>query len=347
MGDMMEQDRTKQIKWYVFRALLLVFDIVTANAAFYIALMLRFYVQSEVLSIGVPYMEAFSRYSPIYTIYVVAVFVFFRLYSSMWQYVGINDLNRILLANLVCLVGHVIGTLLFSRRMPISFYAVGSFIQLFLTTGSRMSYRVFQIEKSMIMAGNNRPSINAMIVGTGEVGRSVLKQLERENAVSPVCILSYRGSNVSGMLNGVPFVSGLENLKKSLDKYEVHRVIIADTLMPEHIRQRIKDTCQESNVEVQDFTGFFQNSGAKITLKSLVEYTSCPIELILNGFSQTFKDGEEALMNAHGNYVVNFVGAKQNTLVIGLSSHDVQANSINEKWIKKAEKELGEEISFF
>ena len=46
------------------------------------------------------YLTAFWQFAPFYTVLAIAVFAAFRLYGGMWRYAGINDMNRIILANL-------------------------------------------------------------------------------------------------------------------------------------------------------------------------------------------------------------------------------------------------------
>ena len=51
-----------------------------------------------------------------------------RLYGGMWRYAGLNDMNRIIGANFCTTVVMVMGTLLFIRRMQITYYAIGGAI---------------------------------------------------------------------------------------------------------------------------------------------------------------------------------------------------------------------------
>lgn len=334
-------------KWMLLRLALVIFDAIAVNASFFIALVLRFYIQHEFHSAGVPYVEAFSNYAPIYTVYCLIVFSCFRLYSGMWRYIGINDLNRILSANGVCLVGHVVGTLLFGTRMPISFYGIGTFIQVFLVVGVRLSHRVFLTERDNLSAGRNRSSMNAMVIGSSVTGRSVVKQLEQENSLNPVCFLNYKAAGVTGMLDGMPYLYGLDGLEKNISKYRVRVVVIGDPMMPREMRSKIKDICRNAAVELQDYSGFYQNAAGNITFKSLVEYSTGPVQLIIDGNIQNYESGEQAFLNAPGNYVVKAISAKEDKLVIWLSSHRVVVNDVTEPWVKKLEKETGEEISFF
>ena len=279
--------------------------------------------------------------------FCLIIFGVFRLYSGMWKYAGLNDMNRILGANLVCAAFQVIGSCLFVCRMPITYYFIGAVVQFALIAVSRFSYRMLSFEISKISKAKNSASLNAMVVGSGEAARMALNQLDRGNVVHPVCVLNYKEHPMGSMLDGVQVVKGLDNLEGALKKHKVAIVIIADSVMPQATRKQIRQICKVSNVEVQDFSVYLQNGGGSMTLKNLAEYSKGEVELVIDGKRKTFADAEQALMDTAGNYVVESFSAKEDKLVVELRSNRVVLNDLNASWVKDQEKETGEEISFF
>lgn len=347
MEEKMEKNSWMHVRWFVLRFALVLLDIVAVNAAYYFALLIRFYVANEFHSLAGKYLIAYYQFAPYYTVCCLIVFAIFKLYNSMWKYAGLNDMNRILMANIVCAVIQVAGSWLLVCRMPITYYCIGAVVQFCLVAVSRLSYRMLTVELNKMVSRRNGASVNAMVVGSGEVARTVLKQLERANMAKPVCVLSYRSKAIGSMLDGIPVVNGLENLPNAIKKYQVHLVIIADSLMPQEVRNQIKQTCKEAELETQDFSGYFHAAGKGISLRTLAECSTGAVELAIDGKHMKFDDGEQALMNVVGNYDVKSVSAKGNTLVIELTGHTVIQNDLNADWVKKQEKETGEEISFF
>lgn len=65
------------------------------------------------------YIGAYTSYAPYYTILCLVIFCCFNLYSGIWKYAGFNDLNRIVGANVVCFIVHIIGTLILLRERPL------------------------------------------------------------------------------------------------------------------------------------------------------------------------------------------------------------------------------------
>ena len=116
--------------WLAKRLVMLAYDIFVVNISYYLALVIRFWVNNNFRPIANNvYIPAYENFTPYYTILTIIVFIVFQLYSSKWKFAGLNDLNRILSANIVTAIIHVLGTILFVQRMPITYYCIGAFIQ--------------------------------------------------------------------------------------------------------------------------------------------------------------------------------------------------------------------------
>ena len=337
------------IRWFFVRLAMVLFDIFAVNFAYFIALIIRFYVNFEINEWAVRFIPAFRAFAPWYTVCSLVIFGVFKLYNSRWKYAGLNDLNRILLANLATFVVQVAGSVVFVLRMPVTYYVIGAVIQFCMIAASRFSYRLFLMERSRVRSRRNATSIPVMIVGVGETSHLVRRHLENdgENAARPVCLLDFRGEEFGNMMEGLPVISGVDKLADAIKKYSVECVILADSTMPTDVRKAVREICGEMNVEVQDFAGFFQESRGAVTLRNLMEYAKGEVELVVNGKSQSFANGEQAVMSVTGKYVVKSVAAHENRLVVELQKDILVPNDVKEKWVQTYEKETGEDISFF
>ena len=337
------------IRWFFVRLAMVLFDIFAVNFAYFIALIIRFYVNFEINEWAVRFIPAFRAFAPWYTVCCLVIFGVFKLYNSRWKYAGLNDLNRILLANLATFVVQVAGSVVFVLRMPVTYYVIGAVIQFCMIAASRFSYRLFLMERSRVRSLRKGTSIPVMIVGVGETSHLVRRHLENdgENAARPVCLLDFRGEEFGNMMEGLPVISGVDKLADAIKKYSVECVILADSTMPTDVRKAVREICGEMNVEVQDFAGFFQESRGAVTLRNLMEYAKGEVELVVNGKSQSFANGEQAVMSVTGKYVVKSVAAHENRLVVELQKDILVPNDVKEGWVQNYEKETGEDISFF
>ena len=332
----------------ISRLVLLLFDGLAAYFSYYLALVIRFTTANQFRPIADKYLPSFYQFAPWYTLICLGVFVVFRLYDSRWKHAGLNDLNRILLANLVTALVQVAGTLIFVRRMPITYYLIGALIQFVLIALSRFAFRLISLESAKLVK-RGQARINVMIVGAGETGRVVRRQIENNpaNAARPVCVFTYRGSSGGTLLDGIPVVSGMDRMQGYLQKYAVQCVILADSIMPTETRRQIKEICRESGVEVQDFSGYLTNEGRSVTLQKLMEYASGPVEITLDGKTEQFANGEQALMACPGRYEVKRLYANSDRLGVEITHKTVILNDTNEDWVRATERETGNEISFF
>lgn len=246
------------IRWLLIRVGLMVYDILAVSAAYFFALMVRFYVNNEFHAMAVKYIPAFLQFAPFYAVCCLVVFAGCGLYNSLWKYAGMHDLNRIAVSGFITCAIQVVGTLLFVRRMPVSYYVLGAVFQLALITASRFSYRVLLIEARHFFR-HREHLLNTMIVGTGESSRTLLKYLERDDSsiARPVCVVDFANAEICGTMAGVPVIGGVEQIGQAVKKYNVDRIVLADSVMPIHICKEVREIAREAGVGVQANAAFF------------------------------------------------------------------------------------------
>lgn len=335
----------------LLRVVLVIYDIIAVNLAYFVALVVRFYVNFEFNEWAVKYVPAFLSFAPWYTAFCLIVFWAFRLYNSRWQYAGLGDLNRILLACVVTCVGQVLGSIAFVMRMPVTYYLIGAVIQFGLIAVSRFAYRVVRLEMERAQTKKRRSGtmVNVMVVGVGETAHLMLRHMESdsESAARPVCMVDFRADGYGNRMEGLPVIGGVDGVEAAIKKYNVECVILADTTMPGDVRRSVRDLCKKLNVEVQDYAGYFQDARGAVTLRGLMEYAKGPVELVVNGARHKFENGEQAVLSVTGKYVVASVSAKGDCLVVELQKDVLVPNDVKEEWVRNYEQESGEDISFF
>ena len=227
-------------------------DILAVNASYFLALLLRFYVNYEFRPTVSFYLTDFLTFAPFYTVICITTFFLFRLYGGMWQYAGINDMNRIIGASLVTVIFHIVGTALFIRRMPITYYVIGAILQFLFITLIRFGYRIWLVEKRrfLIRRKSGKPS---MVVGAGEAARRMIKDLEDSDAFRPVCILDSKGGTYGKMMDGIPVYGGVDRLQNAISQYDIKNIFIADPLLQPEIKSEIESICKEKRIELQDY----------------------------------------------------------------------------------------------
>lgn len=276
------------------------FDILAVNLSYYLALLIRFYVNFQLRPVAVDrYLPAFIGFAPWYTICSLLIFMGWKLYGGLWRYAGINDMNRIILANLCTVVLQVAGTSLFFTRMPITYYIIGAVLQFGMVVAIRFGYRVLLIEKRRLRRGER---IATVVVGAGENGRRVVKNLEESELYRPVAIYS-SSTSTSATMDGIPIVSELK-------LENVGALFIADPLLPTATRMEIKEQCG-GQVEFHDYTGYFSNLGGRLSLTELLSTIHGPVAIELDGVEKSYEDGSQALRSLTDKYEVKEIVGNQ------------------------------------
>ena len=337
------------IRWFLLRLAMVAYDIFAVNFAYFLALLVRFYVNNEFNVWAVKYIPAFWHFAPYYTLCCLVVFGAAGLYKSLWKYASLNDVNRILISSIITCVIHVVGTLVFVMRMPITYYAFGAAFQFALIALSRFSYRLIRIEQGWFFKKRKPGTVNVLVVGTGEASRAVIKHLEREDSsiAQPVCIVDFTGNEVGGTLAGVPVMGGLQKIQSAVKEYNVERVMLADSAMSAQVRREIRRICQEIGVGVQDFSSCFQSVPSKIPVNILLEYVDGPVEILMEESETVQRQILPEELERTEKYIVSAVSAKEGTLQIRLIHDLIRPNDTQDEWVQRYEKETGEDISFF
>lgn len=315
-------------------------DIIAVNAAYFLALLVRFYVNFEFRGVAQDYyLPAFLRFAPIYTVLCFLVFVAFKLYGGMWRYAGINDMNRIIGASLVTTVIQIIGTtFIFTPEkyghMPITYYAIGAVLQFLFISLIRFGYRILLVEKKKV-AGRNIPTVPSMVIGAGETARKALHHLEDTPFRATVIVdEKSAGKTLDGIDVISDFIVGLS---------KVRAVFIADPNLSAEKRKEIKDKCEEAGVELQDYTGYLSNLGGSIPVSSLLELIKEKITLIIDGKETEYSSGEEALQSLKDRYEIKSIEGARVELVKPSSAAYVGYDA----WAQQHKEQTGEDVSFF
>lgn len=309
-------------------------DIIAVNAAYFLALLIRFYVNFEFRPTVTYYVTDWLHFAPFYTVLVIIIFACFKLYGGMWRFAGINDMNRIIGANLCTILVMVVGTALFIRRMPITYYVIGAILQFLFISLIRFGYRILLVEKKKV-AERNAPVIPAMVIGAGETARKAIAHLED----TPFrAVVAADEKSAGKILNGISVVGDYE---KSLPS--VRAVFIADGTLSAEKRKEIYDKCEGYGIEVQDYTGYLSNLGGRVPVASLLEMVKDKVRISVDGNEHEYENGAEALKALKDRYEVECIeGAK-----IFLRKSSFSAYVGYDAWAQKHKEDTGEDVSFF
>ena len=248
-------DKIKRFIKYDLFVLLL--DVIVVNASWFLALFLRFFLNGRLDPLLGNYIDTVIYFSPIYTVICIIVFALFKLYGGMWRYAGIGDVNRIIFANVITVAIHVVATVFFYQRMPVSYYAMGAFIQLFSVSFIRFVYRFALLEKRQIGKTNAK---NALVIGTKDNGSQTIKLLSIGIQYRPVAVIDCRSKDSGKLMDGIP-VYDKSDFESVISKNKIKAVFLADSRIDDEFRNKVIEFCKEHHIHYSDYTAFFNFQG--------------------------------------------------------------------------------------
>ena len=248
-------DKIKRFFKYDFFIMLL--DIVAVNAAYFGALILRFSINNRMDPLIENYIDTVIYFAPIYTVVCIIVFFIFKLYGGMWRYAGIRDVNRILIANVITGAAHILATMFFYQRMPITYYVMGFAMQLIAIGFIRFAYRLAILEKRQISKSN---AVNALIIGAGEDGSQTIKLLNIGIQYRPVAVIDTNNIDLGKLLDGIP-VYGKDEFESIIVKDKIKDIFFADRNVDEEFKKSVISYCLKHSIKFSDYTSFFSYKG--------------------------------------------------------------------------------------
>ena len=267
----MRQYSSHDKQWIVRAVVLAVLDVIFIAASYFLALMLRFdFVYSH---IDQQYIAGYRKLIIPYCICAVIIFYIFRLYHSIWRFVSVSELERIVLAwgvfQLVVLVIYLIT----KSRMPMSFWAGGAILGFLLTTATRFSYRFFRgikgswEQRQGDVTGNER----VMVIGAGESGRSIIHEyiMSRYLNARVCCVIDDNPVKKGRYLDGVPIEGGRQEIHRCVEEYQITTIIFAIPTATGIEKKEILDICGQTGCKVKVIPGIYQLVDGKVSVSQL------------------------------------------------------------------------------
>ncbi len=254
--------------WHLISGLLLLYDLVAVNFAYFLALWLRF--DCSYTEIPWMYMDTFLHFAPIYTVICVVVFGWMRMYNSIWRFASINELFFVVGATVITAIIQILGTTLLFCRMPISYYIFGMGIQFVLVLGVRFSYRLILLERNKVRGADKRGK-RIMLIGAGNAGQMILRDIAmfKEERMQVCCIIDDNANKWGRYVGGIPVVGGRNDILANVKKYRIDRIFVAIPSASEADKRDILNICKESGCELKNLPGMYQLVSGQVRVSDM------------------------------------------------------------------------------
>ena len=265
---MMMKKKRIQTGQLTISLMLAMYDLIAIHVAYFFALWARFdFVYS---SIPVHYFNIYRSFISFYALGCLGLFWIFRLYQSMWSYASFVELTRIMEASLIASILHIVFITLIGR-MPLSYYFVGSLLQLIALIAARFFYRFVRFERNKY--SNNNDGARVMLVGAGSAGQLIIRDMKRSDSVRDkvVCIIDDDSNKWNRDLEGVPIVGGRNDILENVKKFHISKIYIAMPSADAKDKKEIYEICKETGCELKTLPGLYQFVLGEVAVSELKE----------------------------------------------------------------------------
>jgi len=268
-GYIVMQKKGKLEHWQIIAMYLAVYDAIAVNAAYFLALWIRFDCRySEIPEV---YLSSYLKFAPWYTIFSVVIFWLLRLYKSIWRFASYSEFVRIVAATVITGLFHTVVITITVRRMPISYYMFGILIQFLLVAGVRFSYRFVLLERGKKEKEESGNYCRIMVIGAGAAGQTILREMSRAREVKgKICCIIDDNSNKWGRyIDGVPVVGGRDDIMVNAKKYKINQIFFAIPSASAEEKRDILNICKETGCELKILPGIYQLMTGEIALSKM------------------------------------------------------------------------------
>ncbi len=248
--------------------LLVVLDIVFVFIGMYLALLSRFDFSFLQISAEAFY-EKLGLYGLILSILTVAVYIPFKLYNSLWEFAGVEELVHICLSVLVIGAAEMILVGYGFVVMPRSFPVLHAMFLALFTCGTRFSYRL--VRNVLRSLRENKNSKKTMLIGAGQAGAMVLREFQKseQSRNRVVCIIDDDLGKQGKYVHNVKVAGNRYQIPKLAQEYHIEEIVFAIPAATMKDRKEILELCKATGCKLKILPGVFQLANGEVHIQKI------------------------------------------------------------------------------
>ena len=250
------------------RIVLLLIDSLSIFVSFYASFMIFYNSLLSMQFITYVLPEAVSLW-----IVTMGIFIFFKLYTSLWQFASVTELMNIILATLWSTFGACIISLVLGLYVPSALYIVYFLLLTLLVGGSRFGYRFVRLYVSRHhLFGRNDGSIsNVMVIGAGAAGEKIYREISNTPSLNKrvVCFIDDDPAKQGRSIHNITIYGNRYRVVEAVEKFRVDEIYIALPSVDKKEVADILNICKETKCKLKRLPGMYQFINDEIILNKL------------------------------------------------------------------------------
>lgn len=213
------------------KLMMIIYDIIVINLSYILAALI------EHIEIN-GWLALLQRSIPVTVVFIV-LYKFFEVYRSMWEYAGIKELSKISGATVLGGVTSIAIDIIMSDlgfrisnveggNFGTAFYMIGTGLTLFFVCAYRLAYRMLRRSMKDLMWFFHKTDNRVMIVGAGDMGMIIIKELEANNYQKgkPIIAVDDNPFKKGQSIRGVPVKGNCNEIVELAEKYRIDTIIV-------------------------------------------------------------------------------------------------------------------------
>ncbi len=218
----------------------------------------------------IPYLSVLG----ITVLVALAVFSVLKMYSYLSVYIGSLEGLKLILGSVVISVVHFLLCFILSVNiLNMSYYIIFFFCFVAVAFIPRYSARVYKAIKSYFVNARNGDRKPVIIVGAGDAGASLLREIERSNKINYAvkCFVDDDKVKQGTYISGVKVAGGREKLAELIKKYSIEEVYIAIPSADGNVIADFVNICKSVGCSVKTLPGMYQFINGEVSVHQLRE----------------------------------------------------------------------------
>lgn len=251
-------------------AFLILMDTLVINLSSILALLLceNLSVQSLLTE---SYMNTtdFFHYSVLTTAVTILVFVPFKLYNSLWEFAGADEMMHIAVAGgIVTILKFVANNFRLCGRYPTSYPLISGMLLIGFVMLTRLAYRGL---RAMMHQSGKTKMARTMLIGGGSAGAVALREFQSStrSVNDVVCIIDDDSSKHGSYLRGVKIIGDRTMIVEAAEKYKIEQIVLAIPAASAKDRRDILSICQRTGCKLKTLPGIYQLANGDVTIQKI------------------------------------------------------------------------------
>ena len=239
----------------VRQIILMIIDVLCIIVSLYGSLILRFEG-----TVNQRYINNINEVILIIIVLNLIVFIWVKMYKSLWQFASMVELFNIICATVICSLINIAVFEISNNELPESCYFL-YFLLITLCLGfTRFTYRLLRIYKLHIHQKSRRELQRVMIIGAGLAGEKTYREIIYNPTIykQVVCFIDDDKSKKGCRIHDVTVYGGREKIIEAAKKFGVGEILLA---MPSGNRKEVADilnVCKETKCQIKKLPGIYQ-----------------------------------------------------------------------------------------